>query len=533
MDFTSCQRVREIIEENTKSDQVVISHEIVTEWKSLLKGNPTAIEVAFESLMRKLSHKHPQTRLLSLMLMHVVFLRSKHFRQHVINALDKFFELTLGVPAHCDISLNEHQSVCVANYPKTPPKTVQYLYEQTLDYLSEWNHKFGNRYYRLHIGITYLRNIHKIIVPKYQIKSEEEVHDTGKYAQWLKLEKQIKQWVKLIGLIKRKYPQMVSMLNNMQRMLDSLKPQFEELLQNQSNDHVSATLTTATTDIDKTAQMQDNVVPVHYGFSSSEDEDDADDKNEWQSSSYRTDHDTFGLSCLNNNYTLEITIDTNFETFSSHINHVLGKEGDTKEVDVHSKKQSLIPQLQYHRYLIETKGKHLMAKWKSILTQKLPFEEYKDNSTLQGDEKDDIKWGPFLTAKNSIVSQIEHLELQMNDKIAQCVALNINCQDIGNQSKNNKKHLQTLVNENDKELARPPIYKSVGISQQLKHGHIYGVRNGMRLPPHAVEKWKLTNLRKQNRAKLLHIVNHKNTKSAHMHPVTPIKAGMGCQFPNR
>ena len=81
MDVNCRNRIRDIIDQSTKHNVVVISHDIVTEFKSLLRGDDLLIEFCFNQLFEKLISNHAQTRLLTLMLINVIFLRSKYFRQ--------------------------------------------------------------------------------------------------------------------------------------------------------------------------------------------------------------------------------------------------------------------------------------------------------------------------------------------------------------------------------------------------------------------------------------------------------------------
>ncbi len=97
MDIDARERLRALLNKYTKSNVLLIPHEIVIELKSILKGDDGMMELGFEHLFHILASTHPQSRLLSLMLINVFFQRSKHFRTLLVNNLTIFFELTLGI----------------------------------------------------------------------------------------------------------------------------------------------------------------------------------------------------------------------------------------------------------------------------------------------------------------------------------------------------------------------------------------------------------------------------------------------------
>ena len=121
MNLVCRNRLRQLVDKNTKSDVVLISHDDVTAFKALLRGDNKLTELCFETLFEKLSSNHPQTRLLALMLMDVVFRRSKHFRGLMVDHLEILFTLTLPI--------NPRK-------PLPPPhKTSVYLTEQSIEFM--------------------------------------------------------------------------------------------------------------------------------------------------------------------------------------------------------------------------------------------------------------------------------------------------------------------------------------------------------------------------------------------------------------
>lgn len=121
MDFKCRNRLQQLIDSNTKSNVVLITHDDVQEFKSLLRGDSKLIDVCFESLFERLSSPHPQTRLLSLMLMDVVFRRSKQFRKLMVDNLEVLFALTLPLNPQTPLP--------------SPDKTSRYLTEQAIEFM--------------------------------------------------------------------------------------------------------------------------------------------------------------------------------------------------------------------------------------------------------------------------------------------------------------------------------------------------------------------------------------------------------------
>ena len=168
-------QILQIIDECTKSNVILISHETVVTFIGLLKGDDVMIECAFNHLFAKIRHKHPQSRLLALMLINLLFRKSKRFRELTVDNLDSFFEYTLGINPKKPLPL--------------PAKTAQYLMEQTVDFYFEWWQDFGDKYYRLTLGKDYLTkqfNIH--FIDKRKLENEKLKHTVeNKYSKYCTL----------------------------------------------------------------------------------------------------------------------------------------------------------------------------------------------------------------------------------------------------------------------------------------------------------------------------------------------------------
>eukprot|EP01084_Bolivina_argentea_P104031 186322_1 len=219
-------RLRNIIDESTKYNVVIISHEIVTEFKSLLRGDNIMIEFCFQELFDKLSNKHAQTRLLSLMLINVIFIRSKHFRELTIHNLEFFFELTLPINSQKPLP--------------SPPKTAIYLTQQSIEFIEEWVQDFGSFYFRLKLGYNHLIKVHHIHFPNKRLH-EKEQQKLKQINHIKRLKEKLQRFIELTSKFKQKYPKILTFLNEFELKIQTITPTFDSMLQQKlstNNDHI-------------------------------------------------------------------------------------------------------------------------------------------------------------------------------------------------------------------------------------------------------------------------------------------------------
>jgi hypothetical protein len=129
--------VVQLLTKYTRPSCVLIPHDAVERIKEICRRSADLLIASFNKLLEALSEKHPQTRLLALLLMDVLYSRSKLFRKRCTVLLPELFELTLiSVPA--------------------PVPTREYLKEESLRLLEKWQHAFGRKYPYLTQGCRHL-----------------------------------------------------------------------------------------------------------------------------------------------------------------------------------------------------------------------------------------------------------------------------------------------------------------------------------------------------------------------------------------
>jgi len=132
------EEVVQLLKNYTRPSCVLIPHDTVERLKEICKRSDDLLVAAFNQLLEALSDKHPQTRLLALLLMDVLYSRSKLFRKRCTVLLPELFQLTLiSVPA--------------------PVPTREYLKDEALRLLEKWQHAFGRKYPYLTQGCRHLK----------------------------------------------------------------------------------------------------------------------------------------------------------------------------------------------------------------------------------------------------------------------------------------------------------------------------------------------------------------------------------------
>lgn len=106
-------RVARLVDAAITRNTLAIEHVVIAELKRMCRASDEAIVALYAALMAKLGGAHPLPRLLALRVCDVFFRRSHLFRTLVVDELNEFFALTLGV---------------VRSRPLPPPtKTAAYL----------------------------------------------------------------------------------------------------------------------------------------------------------------------------------------------------------------------------------------------------------------------------------------------------------------------------------------------------------------------------------------------------------------------
>ena len=200
-------KVEQILNDYINHDIIRIPHDVITELKSILKGDNNLIKIAYKILFDKLMDDHSQTRLLSLMVMDVIFQRSKYFRELLVNDLEYFFELTLGINDQFPL-------------PK-PKKTAKYLSEQSVQFIQNWVNLFGDKYYRLKLAKKYLRRNHNIYFSDNKDKKEIKIQK-----EYTKMVNNVHRFVELIPKFNRKHGKIIQILSDFEKKIKRIMPTF-------------------------------------------------------------------------------------------------------------------------------------------------------------------------------------------------------------------------------------------------------------------------------------------------------------------
>eukprot|EP01083_Nonionella_stella_P019323 53738_1 len=380
-------RLCDIIEESTRQDVIVISHDTVMEFKSLLRGDNLMIELCFDALFSKLRDNHPQTRLLALMLVNVVFRRSKHFRELIVNNLEILFELTLPIHPH--------------NPLPPPSKTALYLTEQSIEFIEEWCQDFGHFYFRLQLGYQHLVQVHHIHFPNKRLKQKQQ--QKRKQMNHIKqLKAKLTRFVQLTSKFEQKYPKIIAFLHEFQGKMEKITPSFDSMLQCLSQNK--------------------NVQIIGFSDDESDDQDDGDLNLELPSLPGNSNTNNaidapvddflntfdFTSSCqhygIHRNYSLKVTIDTDFKTYSN------------KNKQNH---EAVLKQIATYRYLTENKLRNQVEEWRCVMINA-------DLSVITNRNKQIA----CANQRMDILSKLDDIDMKISSLISKCDTLNI-------QSKNN------------------------------------------------------------------------------------------------
>ena len=472
-------RVHEIIEEYTKHNVVLIPHDIVSEFKSLLRGNNILIEFCFGALFEKLSNNHAQTRLLALCLINCIFQRSKRFRELTVDHLEVLFDLTLPINPHKPLP--------------APRKTAKYLSEQSIEFIEEWTQDFCARYFRLKLGYQHLTNVHHIRFPNKRLH-EQQQQKLKQIKHIKQIKEKLQRLVELTDKFKQKYPKILNFLLKFETKIEEITPSFDGILQKVSQ-----------------KQKQKRFI----GFS-----DDEESESERESEDQNSDDDDLNLqlpsfsniSCndangvvedefmneldfmsnchrygLQKGYSLKITISTDIDSYL--------KSKQQKNENV----KNLLKQVRTYRYLTETKLIHQIEEWRTILINA-------DLTVITNTNKQLL----LANSRMDILRKLDQIHTRINGIIARCDALKI----VAKNKQKRKKKKDKKAKKVKRKLAA--TYVDVGASLSFLN------QTGIQI--HRVKSIR----NKQQRDRILFkklLPGRKNSTTA--------KFGLGSKFPDK
>ncbi|KAK3251437.1 hypothetical protein CYMTET_39222, partial [Cymbomonas tetramitiformis] len=134
MDYDARNSICKLIENITDEVQAGehLDHAELNALKKLLRASDGNMAAACEILFERLQNKHSQKRLRALLLIDVMFTRSKHCRALLVPLFEKILELSVGFRL---------------DSPLPPPKeAADNLRERSLQIFAKWDTSFGQHY---------------------------------------------------------------------------------------------------------------------------------------------------------------------------------------------------------------------------------------------------------------------------------------------------------------------------------------------------------------------------------------------------
>mmetsp|Transcript_11851 Transcript_11851/g.33397 ORF Transcript_11851/g.33397 Transcript_11851/m.33397 type:complete len:214 (-) Transcript_11851:9-650(-) len=126
--------------------------------KRLASRSKENVKVSFLSLMQNLPTPNSQVRLLTLELVHQLFMRSRYFRLLLLQSgLPRFADYVVGY--RISRPLPEPEAVAVR------------LRMRALEVLELWYEDFGHLYRQLHVAYNYLKYTRKAVFPEVRLRN--------------------------------------------------------------------------------------------------------------------------------------------------------------------------------------------------------------------------------------------------------------------------------------------------------------------------------------------------------------------------
>ncbi|CAH8368558.1 unnamed protein product [Eruca vesicaria subsp. sativa] len=143
-----------LIEKATKSSAQEVDPRLLKAIKSTLRYSDSEVRVAAKTLMELMKHKHSQVRLLTLLIIDELFMRSKLFRTLIVEKFDNLLSLSVGFRTSLPLP--------------APPAVATVLRTKAIEFLEKWNLSFGLHYKEIRLGFDHLKNTLKLKFPDLQ-----------------------------------------------------------------------------------------------------------------------------------------------------------------------------------------------------------------------------------------------------------------------------------------------------------------------------------------------------------------------------
>ncbi|KAI4325161.1 hypothetical protein MLD38_030581 [Melastoma candidum] len=147
-------RVRELIEKATDTTDPGVDPRLLKAIKAEVRYSDPELRLAAQTLMSLMKRNHSQVRYISLLIIDELFMRSKLFRDLIVENLDQLLILSIGFRR---------------NMPLPAPKAVaSRLHSTAIEFLEKWSTTFGVHYRKLRLGFDYCKNNLRLQFPDVQ-----------------------------------------------------------------------------------------------------------------------------------------------------------------------------------------------------------------------------------------------------------------------------------------------------------------------------------------------------------------------------
>ncbi|KAJ0255652.1 UV-stimulated scaffold protein A [Hirschfeldia incana] len=147
-------KVTGLIERATKSSAQEVDPRLLKAIKSTLRYSDSEVRLGAQTLMELMKHNHSQVRLLTLLIIDELFMRSKLFRTLIVEKFDQLLSLSIGFRTNLPLP--------------APPAVATILRTKAIEFLEKWNLSFGVHYKDIRLGFDYLKNTRKLKFPDLQ-----------------------------------------------------------------------------------------------------------------------------------------------------------------------------------------------------------------------------------------------------------------------------------------------------------------------------------------------------------------------------
>ncbi|PON36479.1 ENTH/VHS [Parasponia andersonii] len=147
-------KVRSLICKATNSTEPEVDPRLLKAIKLVVRYSDSELRLAAHTLMDLMKCDHAQVRYLTLLIIDQLFMRSKLFRNLLVENMDNLLTLSVGFRRTQPLP--------------APPAIASLLRSKAIEFLEKWNESFGIHYRQLRLGFDYLKNTLRFQFPNLQ-----------------------------------------------------------------------------------------------------------------------------------------------------------------------------------------------------------------------------------------------------------------------------------------------------------------------------------------------------------------------------